>query len=204
MVPPVPATWRKRSAQNEVSLAITNFASQAEAAALELLSEHVNAKIDANKLNQELRVTSAPRLVEISILDAAPSLSIAQARRFIEEHTTSAVGISGPRGVGKTTIIQSLCQERPGYIGTYVSAPIAYGAEDLLKVLQGAVAKSVLRLYGLADETTNTGVPKVLFVRALFSVVTLVVGFLIILQGRSSYSPTSTDLMGGTIYFGEL
>jgi hypothetical protein len=111
------------------------------------------------------RVESSPQgLAEI----ADPRYEIpTAAKEQIEQLTGSmvggAIGISGPRGVGKSTVIRSFCGPRPigrgtGEIGNgsrilrvMVSAPVHYEAREFVLHLFATLCQTILRTKQTAD-----------------------------------------------------
>jgi hypothetical protein len=69
--------------------------------------------------------------------------------RLIDRFPSASVGISGIRGIGKSTLIRWLCTERnasrqPPALGIYVTAPVEYDARDFLVHLYITLCKAVL------------------------------------------------------------
>ena len=69
--------------------------------------------------------------------------------RQIVRTPSASVGISGIRGIGKSTLIRWLCTERdPGRklptLGIYLTAPVEYDARDFLVHLYITLCKAVL------------------------------------------------------------
>jgi hypothetical protein len=61
----------------------------------------------------------------------------------------SAIGISGPRGAGKTTLIASICSGRTqvfagGHLGVHVSTPVNYDARDFVVYLLSRTCEEVI------------------------------------------------------------
>ena len=69
--------------------------------------------------------------------------------RLIDRTSSASVGISGMRGIGKSTLIRWLCTERNACgllpaLGIYVTAPVEYDARDFLVHLYITLCKTVL------------------------------------------------------------
>ena len=69
--------------------------------------------------------------------------------RLIDRISSASVGISGIRGIGKSTLIRWLCTERNAsrrlpFLGIYVTAPVEYDARDFLIHLYITLCKAVL------------------------------------------------------------
>ena len=71
-----------------------------------------------------LGLVDAPTLVEVESLHVQPSASFESVIEFLWDHSTSAVGVAGPRGAGKSTLLRWIKYElEPEWIGIYLSAP---------------------------------------------------------------------------------
>ncbi|MFC9919563.1 hypothetical protein [Agromyces binzhouensis] len=81
--------------------------------------------------------SSAPRLIEIDVDNVVPSSSIDRVFRFITDHDTSAIGITGPRGVGKSTLLRAVCERTRDASGkaVLIPAPVEHDTVDLLRSL---------------------------------------------------------------------
>jgi hypothetical protein len=76
--------------------------------------------------------------------------------RLIDRISSASVGISGTRGIGKSTLIRWLCAERNATgrlpsLGMYVTAPVEYDARDFLVHLYITLCKAVLSDDRLTD-----------------------------------------------------
>ncbi|MGD1224056.1 P-loop NTPase fold protein [Streptomyces krungchingensis] len=97
-----------------------------------------------------LTSTDAPILVEIDSGDVVPSASADSLLSFIREHKTSAIGISGPRGVGKTTLmrdVQHRLADEAAALNVYLSIPVRYAAEDFIRVVFRELTRTVRALH---------------------------------------------------------
>lgn len=81
----------------------------------------------------------APDLVELSTDKIVESQTVRYVRQFIEDHSSSALGIAGPRGVGKSTIMAAI-QVEPSAQVLSISAAAKYDQTDLLRRLAFAAA----------------------------------------------------------------
>jgi hypothetical protein len=68
---------------------------------------------------------------------------------FTDRLSSASIGISGIRGIGKTTLIRWLCTERNAsrrlpVLGVYITAPVEYDARDFLVHLYITLCKAVL------------------------------------------------------------
>jgi hypothetical protein len=98
----------------------------------------------------KLRARRAPGLG--SVLDPAhivPTDLMAEVERLADSVSSASVGISGPRGVGKSTLIRWICEgknatRRFPSLGLYVAAPVEYDARDFLVHLYASLCQAVL------------------------------------------------------------
>lgn len=104
------------------------------------------------------RETSGPGLGEI--LNPAFEINTRNRRALLEliqARTSANVGVAGPRGVGKSTLLISLCNldiphDNKTPIGVYTAAPVDYDARDFLLHLYASVCRRVLRAKGLEED----------------------------------------------------
>jgi hypothetical protein len=97
-----------------------------------------------------LRARRAPGLG--SVLNPAhivPTDLMAEVERLTDSVSSASVGISGPRGVGKSTLIRWICEgkgatRRFPFLGLYVAAPVEYDARDFLIHLYASLCQRVL------------------------------------------------------------
>jgi hypothetical protein len=106
-----------------------------------------------------LDVTRAPDLVETDTRDVIPSSSVRDIANFIDRHGTSAVGLAGPRGVGKTTVIRK-ATGRLEFLGVYIQAPVHYDAADFVRVIHAETAHTILRENGIFEESIAHEAPR--------------------------------------------
>jgi hypothetical protein len=113
-----------------------------------LLRAIINEKTaDVAASGDTIFYSEAPALVELeSAEQPVPSHNYQQLVAFVRDHQTSAIGIAGPRGAGKTTIMKALLKDESlDAIGVYIAAPVSYGAADFVRLLQQQLAEGVLR-----------------------------------------------------------
>jgi hypothetical protein len=79
--------------------------------------------------------SQAPALVELDSSEIVPSKSLHAARRFVEQHKASAVGVAGPRGVGKSTILRNLARSDSNVLGVYIPVPVKYDSKEFVRML---------------------------------------------------------------------
>lgn len=83
----------------------------------------------------------------------------------IEAPGGAAIGLAGPRGVGKTTLLSSLTRtslfhhpESPGsQIGVFVSAPVRYDSVEFITQILAAVCREVIRASGSTQRLAPQG-----------------------------------------------
>lgn len=108
--------------------------------------------------DSELRVNEAPGLSEVfeSVYEI-PIAATTQLRRLLDRVPGGSIGISGPRGAGKTTLIRSFCHGKNAFKGprlsAMVSAPAEYTARDFVLHLFATLCQEVL---GQVDEDPLT------------------------------------------------
>lgn len=98
-----------------------------------------------------------------------------KARQSVESRlslwTGGSIGLAGPRGIGKSTVIEALCQsavqdtQSEKRLGVFVAAPVKYDPRDFLLYLFAAVCEEVLTVYGLPapkpiDLVTQSATPR--------------------------------------------
>ncbi|MEJ3748273.1 P-loop NTPase fold protein [Actinomycetes bacterium KLBMP 9797] len=88
----------------------------------------------------------APTLVELNDYpDVVPSSTYRRLALFIGEHRTSAIGLAGPRGAGKTTTMLSILRDPEiDCIGIYLPTPVHYDAPDYLRLIELRLAEKLL------------------------------------------------------------
>jgi len=99
----------------------------------------------------KLQLTDAPTLIELESARVQPFASFGTVIEFLEKHRTSAVGIAGRRGVGKTALLHwikyKLEPGEPGWIVVYISAPAVYNTVDFVRTIFTMTAKEVIQKY---------------------------------------------------------
>ncbi|MFD9406568.1 hypothetical protein ACFWBN_06010 [Streptomyces sp. NPDC059989] len=142
--------------------------------------------------------SDAPRLVELESTDTVESESVSSVIRFIKDHTTSAVGISGPRGVGKTTVMRRVCNDASHErLGVYLPIPVKYSSPEFIRLIHGEVARAVLKDCG-ADVSPKGETQRTAWVRSMVGLLVAVFGGgVIVLNHVSSYARLSAiDVFG--------
>jgi hypothetical protein len=90
---------------------------------------------------------SAPTLVEFENAAVIDSASFEEVQALVEQHVTSAIGVAGPRGVGKSTLLRLLC-ETPNHVGIYLPAPSSAADQQFVKVIHSTTANKVIAIRG--------------------------------------------------------
>lgn len=85
-------------------------------------------------------------LVELDASDPVSTEAVNIVRDFVERHKASALGLAGPRGSGKTTVLRYLTS-MDDTLGVNVSAPVRYEPDELLTLVFEKVAKRFLDKY---------------------------------------------------------
>ncbi|MEO3826296.1 P-loop NTPase fold protein [Actinomadura sp. B10D3] len=142
------------------------------------------SRLDSDEIrwSNVLRTTNAPALVELNIQDTVSSNSYQRLRAFIGGHEASAVGLAGPRGSGKTTLMRQLMRDESlGCTVAIVSAPVQYTPAEFTRVIHGELARTGLTSaqrnlirHRTAAPTTRTIPPIVKAALALAVVLVLV------------------------------
>jgi hypothetical protein len=139
------------------------------------INEHVEQSSDQPV---RLNIRQAPALVELELADPVSSIAYQQLLDFLTEHVTSAIGLAGPRGVGKSTLLRKLCYsvEFP-HVGVYLQAPVKYDAADFVRVIHSETVSAILKSLGINDSNdSRSKLRSAQLVRSLVAVVLLAIG----------------------------
>jgi hypothetical protein len=125
----------------------------------EMLREVVNDSWDEEtRWGLEFDSQSAPTMVGVAIDNAVSSTTYVELSTFVEEHSTSAIGVAGPRGIGKSTLMEQLrFDPRLNCIGVRIPAPKRYEPAALVRLIHRAVATEVLWPAGIAWRPPRPG-----------------------------------------------
>ena len=128
----------------------------------EVVGPFLRAQINRILAEQEhsdvMRVTSAPGLAALSDREQLVSTETMRSlARLTRAMSSGSIGLSGPRGVGKTTLLRSLCdpslrvrdanrevQTNSGDLRILVNAPVQYDTRDFILHLFGKFCETVL------------------------------------------------------------
>lgn len=93
----------------------------------------------------------APRLVELDTSQITPSATVRYVREFIVEHESSAIGLAGMRGSGKSTVMRALYADKDfqPYV-VLVPSPVRYNSGEFVRRL----------LYEIAATIANAGLDR--------------------------------------------
>jgi hypothetical protein len=92
-----------------------------------------------------LQLTAAPTLIELESARVQPFASFKDVIGFLQSHRTSAVGIGGRKGVGKTALLRWVKYElEPKWIVLYIPAPAVYDAADFMRTIFVMTVKEVI------------------------------------------------------------
>ena len=136
----------------ETILAGQRFAADAAArqAALERVRVRLNELGRRSAFEESLVAREAPGLgAAVDPSRVILTSTMDDLARLIDRLSSASVGISGIRGIGKSTLIRWLCTERNvsrrlPVLGIYVTAPVEYDARDFLVHLYITLCKAVL------------------------------------------------------------
>lgn len=105
-----------------------------------------------------LSIDEAPGLAELSGVEPVVTEMVTELASRIERMPGGSIGISGPRGVGKTTLMRLFTQSRskPLRIGVRVSAPTKYDGREFVLHLFGRLCDEVRRASGEATRSVIT------------------------------------------------
>lgn len=146
-----------------------------------------------------LSTTEAPRLVELESQDPVRVRALRDLDEFIRSHVTSAIGISGPRGIGKTTIMRVLCTRHQNHcVGVYVPAPVKYSPADFVRTIHQRTAEEILQAHGATrPEPLLAQRNRVLSVRVIAAIGLLVCAAAVfLLEGNVSLSWRQVERWG--------
>ena len=132
-----------------------------------LLNEYL-----APSYSTQLSIRRAPGLSEVfDPIYQIPTQSALRLQRLMEQMPGGSIGISGPRGVGKTTLIRSYTADdatNSHALSVMVSAPVDYAARDFILHLFETVCRKVSDP-GSSDLQRKTSIPSALAIGKSFA-----------------------------------
>jgi hypothetical protein len=106
-------------------------------------------QVSGKDRKRRLEVLEAPALVELDSPDTANAGSVTDIEDFILNHETSTIGIAGPRGAGKTTVLRRICgPSLSDRVGVYIQVPVYYDAADFVRLIHREVCLAIHRSTG--------------------------------------------------------
>jgi hypothetical protein len=126
--------------------------------------------------------TAAPALVELHTKNIVVSSTQEYIKSFILSNESSAIGISGPRGSGKSTLMRAIAEdESVAGCSMVISAPVKYNAVEFTRRLFFEAAQSILIKAGARPEDSQLSrVKRVQKTRMLGAVMALYLGMAIV------------------------
>ncbi|WP_068923881.1 hypothetical protein [Planobispora rosea] len=169
-----------------------------------LVSE-VRSRINAareDKFAHAMAVVSSPGLSEVH--DRSYHVSTGVAARLdglLDRLAGASVGVAGPRGAGKSTLVRRYCEDLPGGGRTdlrcMVSAPVDYVAKDFVLHLFGVFCRSVIR-YFTREQAKHRTDRSLLFSRALGFVRWLTLRFPLYILAPAATLHWRTEIVNAT------
>ena len=109
----------------------------------------------------------APTLVELTTAKIVPSATQETVTEFIRNHQSSAIGIAGPRGSGKSTLMQVICDSTFPSHSVLIPAPVRYDPIDFTRRLfLGVATEIVSKAHYRMDRRGLTQDQRILFLRS--------------------------------------
>ncbi|WP_406329491.1 hypothetical protein [Streptomyces sp. NBC_00203] len=113
-----------------------------------------------------VRICDAPGLRDPQPETPIPTRTVTRVQELMRNMSGMSIGVAGPRGSGKTTIIDGFCSGKIStgpdgeLVGVSVSAPVAYDPRDFILHLFGEVCRKVLTLKNVPEEIEGQEEPK--------------------------------------------
>ena len=114
------------------------------------IASELSVKLQHESADPMLQLSAAPALIELESARVQPLASFKEVIEFLESHRTSAVGVGGRRGIGKTALLRWIKYKlEPEWIVVYIPAPATYDAADFVRTIFIMTAKEVIRKYSV-------------------------------------------------------
>ena len=114
------------------------------------IASGLSVELQHESADPMLKLSAAPALIELESARVQPSASFKEVIEFLESHRTSAVGVGGLRGIGKTALLRWIKYElEPRWIVVYIPAPATYDAADFVRTIFIMTAKEVIQKYSV-------------------------------------------------------
>lgn len=131
------------------------------------LRTYVNSR-EENEYRTSLTLTEQEGLAELEDPRyAIPTMARHQLDDFIKEMPGGSIGLAGPRGVGKSTLIRSVCPTEEGgtesRFGLVAAAPVEFDPREFLLYLFAETCRAVVGSDGVAElrrAASNRAVPR--------------------------------------------
>ena len=113
-----------------------------------VIASNLSENLQSASKEPKLQLTKAPTLIELESARVQPFASFTNVIDFLENHRTSAIGIAGRRGVGKTALLRWIKYKlEPRWIVVYISAPAVYNTADFVRTIFTMTVKEVIQKY---------------------------------------------------------
>lgn len=129
----------KKAAQNVERQIIHDF---------NVIASNLSENFQSASKEPKLQLTKAPTLIELESVRVQPFASFTTVIDFLENHRTSAIGVAGRRGVGKTALLRWIKYKlERRWIVVYISAPGVYNTADFVRTIFTMTVKEVIQKY---------------------------------------------------------
>jgi hypothetical protein len=145
---------------------------------------------------------------------AIPTRAREELDRFLDDMPGGSIGLSGPRGVGKTTLIKSVCPTIAGgthdRLGVVVAAPVKFDSREFLLHLFAEVCRAVVGPGAVDQLREPDPVTRAIYKpgsEALFlfgALIAPVIGALVILNIFIPWKPLPQAVIGTVMIIGGL
>jgi hypothetical protein len=146
--------------------------------------------------------THAPRLVEFDAAEIRPSATTAYVKEFILQHESSAIGLAGTRGSGKSTVMRALKadkdlkdQDLKDQV-VIVPSPVRYDAGEFIRLLLAEIATHLSEGHRRGATTRLRGLFKRIKASTLAIIMlsSMVVFLILIVQDLGGAAPSWVSL----------